>query len=236
MSRCVRVPVLVVGVALAGCAESAAPPVDRSLSLDRAPHHLLQATRGQYAIVGAAGSVGGPGVEDPAGPVVPDLNLSSSTNPDRFVTSFWAVQGKGRGVQIYYRETTGDPWEPYELFYVYAETALRRPDGTPVAPGDSVLITLSIDVTQMETHYAPSGLSFNTKPAYLKKWYAAAGGDFDGDGDTDADDAYIEQNLLDVWTQDDQGRPWSTMAAQQSLSGQWLLVRPEHFSGYAVGW
>ena len=229
---------LTAATAILACSETAAPPSDPSAALDRTtPHHVAPAIRGQYAARGATLRPGGsPGTDDTDGPVEPGFSASSSGNDDLFVTSFWAVQGEGHGIQIYYRETENDPWAPYELFYVYPQTQLQLPDGSNAAPGDSVLITLSIDATQMVTTYGPSGLQFNTVPSYLKKWYTAANGDFDGDGDADADDAYIEQNLLDMWTQDGSSLPWSMMTAEHSVSGQWLKVRPEHFSGYAISW
>jgi hypothetical protein len=137
---------------------------------------------------------------------------------------------------IYYRNSSADAWKPYERFVVPASALARRPDGTAIATGDSILITMTIDLARMVTTYGPSGLQFSTTtPSSLQKWYTGAGGDFNGDGTVDEQDQYVEVNLLDLWTQSGTD-PWQKTAAEHSTTEKWFKTRPEHFSGYAISW
>ena len=73
-------------------------------------------------------------------------------------------------------------------------------------------------------------------PAVLTVWYTGANGDYDGDGDVDKYDYYIESDLMGMWWQRGPGYPWYRLSAEQSLSERWFRSELEHFSGYAVAW
>ena len=68
-----------------------------------------------------------------------------------------------------------------------AGSLLALPDGTPILPGDSVLIQVSVvDPTEMLFDLEPTGLKFNpAAPARLKIHYDHAGGDLNDDGVAD---------------------------------------------------
>jgi hypothetical protein len=169
-------------------------------------------------------------------PQLPGFATSSTGSTYIYYASFWAKRGVDRGVMVYYRNSSDEAWQPYERFVVPAGALAYRPDGSPIAVGDSVLITMAIDLAQMVTTYGPSGLQFSSgTPSSLQKWYTGASGDFNGDGVSDASDTYIEQNLLDMWTQSGT-QPWSATSAQHSITEKWFKVWPEHFSGYAISW
>ena len=216
---------------LAACSEGVGP----APSLDhQAPNHLNWAKPPEFR-------VGGPTSADDGGtgelPELPGF-AASSTDGSAYLyyVSFWAKRGQSRGVMIYYRTSSSETWMPYERFVVPAEALAYRPDGSAIATGDSVLITMAIDLAQMLTVYGPSGLQFSkTTPASLQKWYTGASGDFNGDGVINEKDTYIEENELDIWSQSG-AQPWYATGAQHSTTERWFKTWPQHFSGYAISW
>jgi hypothetical protein len=84
------------------------------------------------------------------------------------VVSFWAVRGQRRELRLMYRPAPGavDSVE-FARFRVDDRSLVNRPDGTPIAQGDSILITLSVvDTLQLITEFQPAGLVFsNSRPA-----------------------------------------------------------------------
>jgi hypothetical protein len=79
----------------------------------------------------------------------------------------------------------------------------------------------------------PTGLQFG-EPARLDLSYGGASGDLDGDGVTDASDAYIESQLLGMWYREGSDNPWSRIP---DVHGQKSFTSAlPHFSEYAVSW
>jgi hypothetical protein len=116
------------------------------------------------------------------------------------------------------------------------KSALNRlSDGSYIAKGDSVLITVSISTSQILVDLEPSGLVFDS-PAELEIWYGGADPDFNGDGVVDKEDERIERELLKFWHQDEHGGPWHAMKAKHSTKKKHFKVKLPHFSGYAVSW
>lgn len=123
--------------------------------------------------------------------------------------SFYARRGSDRLLALYYQRRAGatDSSEFLE-FRVAAEALARRPDGSAVAIGDSVLITVTVDPARLKVTFAPAGLRFSaSKPARLKLRFAEADDDRDGDGDVDAGDA-AATTKLGIWRQESPGQPW----------------------------
>lgn len=232
------------GAMLLGCGEGAGPRLDGP-SLGRQPHYLTWAGDAPLVIraTGAAPATRGTGI----GTQSDDLpqGFSASLQLSEYQVGFWAVHGDARGVQVDYQvcatwEEEGCAawtWQPYLLFDVPANALAARPDGSPIAAGDSVFITLTIDPQGLVVQFEPSGLRFDaTERAVLRMYYTGAGGDYDADGDTDAVDGEIERDLMGMFYQAAAMDPWVTMGAEHSLSGRWFTTWLEHFSGYAVAW
>ncbi|HJR50662.1 MAG TPA: hypothetical protein VJ794_06115, partial [Gemmatimonadales bacterium] len=79
-------------------------------------------------------------------------------NPE---VSFYAVRGENREAEISFvdDERPGEPGERYLELRVDAEALAARPDGSPVADGDSVLITIRVvDPAQLLFEFEPAGL------------------------------------------------------------------------------
>lgn len=169
--------------------------------------------------------------------------------------SFWAVRGEDRYLQVNYggSQDGGGEWEDDDddgargwrvgigaplLRLTIPRLALARyPDGSRFSRRDSVLVTVTIDAGRLRVELEPDGLTFGKRhPATLQIWYGAVGGDFNGDGRVDAEDAYIEAHLLSLWERDDAGGVWHRLPADHSLEEKWFRAELRHFSGYEVSW
>jgi hypothetical protein len=117
--------------------------------------------------------------------------------------SFYAVKGEDRELRIYFQDGAGVQGEEFLRLRVRPGSLLSRPDGTPFAADDSVLITVRIvDPAKILFELEPSGLSFDpAEPAELKIHYNHADHDFNEDGVVNAFDATIKTKLA-IWRQE----------------------------------
>jgi len=239
MSHRTLVGSLLAGAMFLACTEGTGPAFDGEVAAvpDGALHHVRWAASDTPQRFTAVGSVRDAGI---LLAVSSDVSAGSGGYElDTYKVAFWAVRGEDRYVQInYLKEVAGKVvTSPYLRFEVPAWSLDEAPDGREYERGDSVLITIAVDPTDMLAHYEPSGLRFDEDvPAVLQVWYGGAGDDLDGDGDVDEKDAYIESELLGVWLQQSWGDSWYKLYAYQSLYEKWFRVRLRHFSGYAVSW
>jgi len=207
-----------------GCSHPTA--VQQPLPPSQAPHFVRWAGSSppQFTSIGAL-----------SGPVRsgPLLASSLSLSLDQYSVAFWAVRGQQRSVQINYLSSTGDTSSPF-LRLTTTDPAYVPGIGD-LAPGDSVLITVSIDPDNIKLSLEPTGLLFG-EPGELQISYGGAGGDLNGDGVVDGADAYIESQLLGLWYREGQDSGWTRIPAAQSLSDQSFTSALPHFSEYAVSW
>lgn len=152
------------------------------------------------------------------------------------VVSFYAVRGQQRVGRIVYRARPGasDSTELVRLT-VPANARLRRPDGTLVATGDSVLITMTVvDATRGVVYFAPAGLSFGpTQTAALRFSFAETDDDVNDDGAVDATDAALQATFA-VWRQADAASPWTALASTRS--GETVTAQIPGFTNYALAY
>jgi hypothetical protein len=136
-----------------------------------------------------------------------DLNVArlTSTSPPLFNAeqSFYAKKGEDRELRIFFQDVSGGEGEEFLRLRVRDESLLSRPDGTPFATGDSILITVRIvDATRILFEAEPSGLTFDpSRPAELKIHYSHADHDFNEDGAVDVSDDQIKSQLA-IWRQE----------------------------------
>jgi len=152
---------------------------------------------------------------------------------DQYTAAFWAVRGEQRSVQINYLSSTGDTSAQF-LRLVTSDPAYV-PGLGDLTPGDSVLITVTIDPVTIKVSLEPTGLLFG-EPAQLQLSYGGADGDLNGDGVVDGSDAYIESQLLGLWYREGTDSTWEPIPAVQSLADKAFTSLLPHFCEYAVSW
>ena len=158
---------------------------------------------------------------------------SSGLSLDGNQAQFWAVRGEERSVQINYVGATGETGAPF--LHLSVTDPVYVPGRGDLAPGDSVLITVTVDPENVKVSLEPTGLRFG-EAATLLIGYEGADGDLNGDGVVDASDAAIESQLLGMWCREAAGDPWVAIAAVHSLTQRSFTSALAHFSDYAVSW
>ncbi len=177
--------------------------------------------------------------------------------------SFWATRGRSRRVRIRYAEpgSGDDPdhqharWnsedDTFLSLYIPRFALETHPDGRPIARGERVFITITVDPEKLLVSFEPYGLVFNrwSRPSlYLS--YNTAGGDYDGDGDVDSVDSYVEENYLRLWERTPQssesagvdfqaqarGNPWSPGDADKSTKRNTFGSCVAKLTDVAVSW
>ena len=150
--------------------------------------------------------------------------------------TFWAVKGRESGVDLHYRPAAGSTDSTRFLEFRLGPGSLdRRPDGSLIAVGDSVLITLQVtDARHLVIDYQPSGLRFSAddKPR-LKMYYSFCGDDLNYDGRVDAGDDAIA-NSLSIWQQEGVGQPWYRLASVVTKGTKEVNAQISGFTGYAI--
>jgi hypothetical protein len=205
------------------------------------PNRSLLAALVAAALVACSGDSFTPSADD--GPTEKSESLLSviavapTALPEATVVSFYAVKGQGREQRLYTVKSDGSRGDEYLRFTVGGNTLLARPDGTPFANRDSVLITISVlDRTRMMYQFEPSGLKFNPgSPAELRISYAGAEGDLDNDGDHDSADDSLETRLA-IWRQETPGTPFQRLSSLISTSDHDVRANLTGFSRYAVSY
>ncbi|MCA9299428.1 MAG: hypothetical protein KDA28_10195 [Phycisphaerales bacterium] len=183
--------------------------------------------------------------DDPAGPSPGDQKPEGELTFVRFdptsfgdvplQASFWAVRGDDRRLEMRSNGTQDDEdGERFLELRIDDETLLRRPDGTPFAEGDSILITVTVDPGgRFLFDFQPSGLVFNPdEPAELKIRYVLGDDDFDHDGDVDEDDEAFEA-LLAIWQREAASDPFVRLQTFE-VDAEELKADLLGFTGFAL--
>jgi hypothetical protein len=152
--------------------------------------------------------------------------------------SFYAVKGLDREVFIWYQRKPGQPDSSKLVrFRVDKRSLCKRPNGSPIAPGDSIRISLTVtDPQTQRVDFQPTGLQFCPgRPAKLNMWYVEVDHDFDGDGDIDNADRLIESKLR-IWKQEFPSSPWIRLTGVLSSGRDEVESDIAGFTSYLVAY
>lgn len=154
------------------------------------------------------------------------------------VAAFWVKRGTEKEIRLYYRPRLGVADSSEFLRLRFDDNTLRaRPDGSAIAVGDSVLVTLTVpDPTRFLVQLEPSGLRFNPEePAELRWKLADSDDDLDDDGDVDSRDGTLFTALA-VWRQETAGAPWAKLVSRLSVEADEIEAELVGFSNYVVAY
>src|SRR5512143_503421 len=141
--------------------------------------------------------------EEPAADLKIIALSPESAPPDLAAVSFYAYQGRHSRGSIRLTDQPGIArGREYLRLTMPKDALLARPDGSPSAPGDSVLFTIRVaDPTRILFEMEPEGLRFNpSSMPELRIRYDIAAGDLNHDGRHDAQDDSVETHLA-IWRQ-----------------------------------
>jgi hypothetical protein len=154
-----------------------------------------------------------------------------------YQVSFWAKRGLQTTVFVNYRRRPGQ-WfpDPFLRFRIPINGLIAGADGVPLARGDSVRITLTIDTVSFALDFQPSGVLFSSSsPAQLAIAYENASPDLNGDGVVDATDQALQDQLA-IWTRNSKVGTWKQVWSKNDTTQEVVTAALYHFSQYAVAW
>lgn len=156
---------------------------------------------------------------------------------ERTDTSFYAKKGEDREVAIYFTDGAGGRGTLFFRLRVFGNSLAALPDGTPIADGDSVLITARVvDPTRVLVDLEPSGLTFDASaPPSLTLHYDEVDHDFNGDGLIDAADGLIEARFT-IWRQESPGQLFVRLPSIVNLLLDGVSTSLGGFSRYAISY
>jgi hypothetical protein len=178
------------------------------------------------------------GPDEPRPPAQLNILHLEATSPPLLnpVDSFYAKVGEDREVRIFFADIEGGAGEEYLRLRVDAQSLLARPDGTPFAAGDSILIQVAVvDPAQLLFEMQPSGLTFSPEhPARLAIHFSHCGDDFNRDGRVDDEDDSIEQELS-IWRQETLIDPFVRLGSAE-VGDREIEADLDGFSRYALAY
>jgi hypothetical protein len=180
-----------------------------------------------------------PLADEVAGPLGMNVLRQAPTAPQlqTYRVSFWAKRGTQTTIFVNYRRAPGQ-WlpDPFLRFKVPINGLVAGAGGVPLDRRDSVRITLTIDSVTFKVDFLPPGVVFSkSSPARLAIWYQNADPDLDGDGDVDAADQTLEEQLA-IWYRGTKADGWKQLWSNNDTMQQYVATELYHFSQYAVAW
>jgi hypothetical protein len=154
-----------------------------------------------------------------------------------YQVSFWAKRGTQTTIFLNYRRAPGQ-WlpDPFLRFRIPINGLVAGAGGVPLDRGDSVLITLTVDTVLFNVDFQPSGVLFSkSSPAQLAIWYQDANPDLDADGDVDAVDEMLKEQLA-IWYKGSKTDAWRQLWSKNDATQELVTAALYHFSQYALAW
>lgn len=188
------------------------------------------------ALAGLACDSTGPDVR-PEGDLTIISRAATSPPLEASVLEMYAVRGQAREGAIFFQNEVGGRGEEFLRLKFEDDALLTDENGLPVAPGDSVRITVTVlDESLILFDFQPSGIVFNPlEMPHLEIRYAEAEGDFDDDGDSDAEDAEIEGRLA-IWRQETLTSPFIRLGSFTFEELDEIEAELPGFTRYAIAY
>jgi Methionine aminopeptidase len=200
------------------------------------------------ALAAAAGGCSDSSAPDPSQPSQPgDTRLSAdlgivrrSTAINGFVdtvVTFYAGPRPGTRGQDLLPRARRESRRGVRALKIGSATLLSRPDASPIADGDSVLITMRVvDPALLLVEFQPSGLLFNpAEPAELEMQYGEGDDDLNHDGRQDSEDEALISSL-GIWRQELPGLPFVRLSSSLFTSLAACDTKITGFTRYALAY
>ena len=183
---------------------------------DRAPAQAVTATTTPHFLQAKAGA---PSIANPT-------------------IKFYAKKGQRKTVFMLYHARPGRR-DSTDLirFRLRENSLLRRPNGSQIRAGDSVLITLKlVDPVKLVVDFQPAGLRFNPQdPADLRIRWNETNPDVNRDGSVNQQDATLKQRL-NIWRRESSTTPWVRTQSVVNVPSQECELDLTGFTRYAVAY
>lgn len=152
---------------------------------------------------------------------------------DSLQVHVWAKAGEGRQAVIRYQKVGSYGGDFCLEFKIPGDGLWKRPDGTVVQKGDSVLITITVvDPKLFNFRFEPSGVQFRPDhPAELRVSYKWADRDFNGDGREDDADTHF---IFGFWKQETDASDWIQTGTVKDADLEELRAEIRGFTRYAL--
>jgi hypothetical protein len=157
----------------------------------------------------------------------------SIANP---VVSFTATKGVDVEAVMWYRPRPGRTDSTmFVRFRVGKKSLLTRPDGSAIADGESVQITMTlVDPQHLVVDFQPAGLKFSVSdPADLRMSFLEADEDFNDDGVVNSADLAYEA-ALSMWRREMDTSPWAKIQSTETLEAHEVEAPITGFTSYAI--
>lgn len=239
MPRAKRWVLLALALGIASCSDTSGPEIATDITASSASRASLNHLK--WAAAASAPQFGAE-LGTPSGVVtlMPEWGVLAdvvNTTQSDYKASFWAVRGEHRYLQVNRVEKGINDYVLSPFLRLDITDPIQLPDGTPIAVGDSVLISVSVDMNYLVADLQPSGIQFGTvNPTILKMWYTGAGSDLSGDGAVSEYDLKLQKQMLGMWVQENVSDPWDLLVAEHALDEKSFSGLLEHFSEYAISW
>lgn len=154
-------------------------------------------------------------------------------------TSLVATRGEAFRLRLFYEPEPGSSSTEGERFLELEwddDSLAEYPPGHPMAgqafvDGDTITIRVSVEPSLLIASLEPSGIVFDPDaPAELEIRYVNADDDYDQDGSPDPED----EDLIDLWRQEDPGDPWTRIGELKDLDQDRIRATLVSFSRYAL--
>jgi len=152
--------------------------------------------------------------------------------------TFFAKKGENREIRLRYAPVPGSTeTEEFLRFEVPNDALDRRPDGSVIAQGDSIQITVHVaDFSQMLFEFQPAGLRFSSsRPARLKIEFHHGDHDLDHNGVVNATDDALKASL-GIWRREQSGDPWIRISNLLHLDLEEAEAEIFGFTTYALAY